>query len=336
MPGQCHMAVPHASRGALVGCTWVCKLGTAQPHTAHLLDGLVQQAQLVGAGWRVAQRLLCDQAVHSGQEAVHALHTLGGPHLHCLCGERKEGTFEAGAGDPAAAQGPLHCAPAALLNTCDSTSARGGHWVQTQQPTQAQLAAPTLVSRRGPMNISYSRRLSAPYCHTYRQAGRWAACREIGGGDTGLAVPGRDWQAHAPIHTPQAPEHDSSQAAESGSAAQQAGARTHHIIWVDHVAARLAHLVRPAGDLRATQSRKAGRAACGGWGTAEVGSQGRSAAGVGGPCGQRMAGEAHELIAVLPQPGAGRRVGGRQAGRQAGPPPPPVPVTLTLGSDLST
>ena len=100
------MAVPHASRGARVGCDWVGKLGTRhqsvgirnqagyrQLHTAHLLDGLVQQAQLVGAGWRVAQRLLRDQAVHSGQEAMHALHTLGGPHLHCLCGKGKEGTF---------------------------------------------------------------------------------------------------------------------------------------------------------------------------------------------------------------------------------------------------
>ena len=79
MPGQCHMAVPHA-RGARVGCAWVCKLGTAQLHTAHLVDGLVQQAQLVGDRRHVAQQLLRDQAVHAGQEVVHALHALGGPH----------------------------------------------------------------------------------------------------------------------------------------------------------------------------------------------------------------------------------------------------------------
>lgn len=48
---------------------------------ARLLDGLVQQAQLLRVRLRLAQRLLGDQAVDAGQEAVHALNALGGPHL---------------------------------------------------------------------------------------------------------------------------------------------------------------------------------------------------------------------------------------------------------------
>ena len=52
------------------------------PSPTRLLDALVQLAQLVCAGWLIHQGQLCDEAVDAGQEAVHSLNTLGGPHLH--------------------------------------------------------------------------------------------------------------------------------------------------------------------------------------------------------------------------------------------------------------
>jgi len=41
----------------------------------------MQEAQLWLTGSRSADRLLCDEAIHTCQEAVHSLYVVGAPHL---------------------------------------------------------------------------------------------------------------------------------------------------------------------------------------------------------------------------------------------------------------
>ena len=126
------------------------------PTPAHLLDALVQQAQLVCGGCFVHQRQLGDQAVDAGQEAVHPLHALGGPHLQGSQAGTPSQQLKRGL-----ARKRKPCLPAP--HCCPSTRAEGSRQ-PTMQPHRAR--PPTLVSLRGPMNISYRRSESAPYCHT--------------------------------------------------------------------------------------------------------------------------------------------------------------------------
>ena len=48
----------------------------------YLFDCGVQEAQLWLTGGRSADRLLCDEAIHTCQEAVHSLYVVGAPNLH--------------------------------------------------------------------------------------------------------------------------------------------------------------------------------------------------------------------------------------------------------------
>ena len=47
----------------------------------HLFDGGMQQAQFLLTGRPVHKGLLCDEAVHTGQKAVHSLYVVGAPDL---------------------------------------------------------------------------------------------------------------------------------------------------------------------------------------------------------------------------------------------------------------
>ena len=55
----------------------------------HLFDGGMQQAQFLLTGRPVHKGLLCDEAIHTSQKAVHSLYVVGAPDLQIMHIQRR-------------------------------------------------------------------------------------------------------------------------------------------------------------------------------------------------------------------------------------------------------
>jgi len=140
------------------------------------LDGRVQQPQLLAGRWLLAD-LAGAQAVHACQEAVHAVHAPRVPHLQAGCQgtvglthKTKVGSGHVGIPSCWRGRAPVPRSRRCATRTLSCTQSAPGTFIpgsdRRRTPRPPSRPRRALVSRSGPRNISYRRRLSAPYAAT--------------------------------------------------------------------------------------------------------------------------------------------------------------------------